>query len=110
MSKPVSYKAITSDEVTANMQEVKGGQVERQRKKKQVAAPKMGVPFYSWRVEGQCEPGVFHNPKPDSGKIKITPPPPPPPPSSAFGRRSNLTESQHFQFSLVCKSVIRVSG
>jgi hypothetical protein len=102
VSKQVSYKAITSDEATANKQEVKGG---KQKGKKEVGAPKMGVPFYSWRVEGWREPGAFDNPKPDSRKIKITPPQ-----ISALGRRSNLTESQHFQFSLVCKSVIRVSG
>jgi len=54
-----------SDETTANKQEVKGGgQSRKGRKKKEVGAPKMGVPFYSWRVEGRCKPGAFQNPKP----------------------------------------------
>ncbi len=63
VSKQASYKAITNDEATTNKQEVKEGQVEREERRKK-CEPKLGVPFYSWRVEGQCELGTFHNPKP----------------------------------------------
>jgi hypothetical protein len=62
-----------SDEATANKQEVKGGgQSRKGRKKKEVGAPKMGVPFYSWRVEAGANlvPSKTLNPKPDSTKIK----------------------------------------